>query len=167
MELSKINLGIVNVDFKISLYPFTCKQEICQWLRHERMILLRKDGVSHRSNPLQMQLTLFLLTWISRKLTVPATSVATKPNVCTRQLIFNELVWIIKVLPHSSPQSSTLALTGALKWGTVWTSTSTGIGIVKGQSLNFQIYLIKNTCSSLTFHNSYASWGRSSYSTSF
>ena len=26
-----------------------------------------------------------------------------------------------------------LPLTGALKWGTVWTSTSTGTGIMKGQ----------------------------------
>ena len=53
-----------------------------------------------------------------------------------------------------------------LKLWTVWTSTSTGIGIVKGQSLNFQI-TIKNTCSTLTFYNSCASWGTSSYSTSF
>ena len=33
----------------------------------------------------------------------------------------------------SGPLSSTLTLTGALKWGTVWTSTSTGTGIMKGQ----------------------------------
>ena len=65
--------------------------------------------------------------------TVPATSVATKPNLCTKQPIFNELVWIIKVPPHSSPQNFNLALTGALKWGTVWTSISTGTRIVKDQ----------------------------------
>ena len=47
--------------------------------------------------------------------TVPATSVETKPNLCTKQPILNKLVGIIKVPSHSSPQSSTLALTGALK----------------------------------------------------
>ena len=35
---------------------------------------------------------------------------------------------------------STLHLTGALKWGTVWTSTSTGTGIMKGQSWTFAFY---------------------------
>ena len=32
------------------------------------------------------------------------------------------------------PLGSTLPLTGALKWGTVLISTSTGTGIMKGQS---------------------------------
>ena len=40
----------------------------------------------------------------------------------------------IIMLPCSGPLGSTLPLTGALKWGTVWTSTSTGTGIMKGQS---------------------------------
>ena len=75
--------------------------------------------------------------------------------------------YYIKVPPHFSPPGSTLALTGALKWGTVWSSTSTGTGIVKGQSLSNQIYFTKKARSSLTFHNSCVSWGRTSYSTSF
>ena len=33
-----------------------------------------------------------------------------------------------------TPLGLTLAMTGALKWGTVWTSTSNGTGIMKGQS---------------------------------
>ena len=45
------------------------------------------------------------------------------------------------MLSCSGPCSSNLILTGALKWGTVWTSTSTGTGIMKGQSKNFEIYL--------------------------
>ena len=85
----------------------------------------------------------------------------------TKQPIFNKLVWTVKVSPHASLQISTLTLTGALKWGTVWTSTSTGKGIVKGQSLSNQIYFTKNARSTLTFHKSCASWGRTSYSTSF
>ena len=40
----------------------------------------------------------------------------------------------IKMLPCSSPLGSTLPLIGALKWGTVRTSTSTDTGIMKGQS---------------------------------
>ena len=36
--------------------------------------------------------------------------------------------------PSSGPLGYTLLLIGALKWGTVWTSTSTGTGIMKGQS---------------------------------
>ena len=44
------------------------------------------------------------------------------------------VVWTVKVPLHASLQSSTLALTGALKWGTVWAPTSTGARIVKGQN---------------------------------
>ena len=40
----------------------------------------------------------------------------------------------IKIPPCSGPLGSTLPLTGALKWGTVQTSTSTDTGIMKGQS---------------------------------
>ena len=36
--------------------------------------------------------------------------------------------------PCSGPLGSILILTGALKWGTVLASTSTGTGIMKGQS---------------------------------
>ena len=56
---------------------------------------------------------------------------------------FTMLFYYIKLPPHSSCPGSTLALTGALNWGTVWTSTSTGTGIVKGQSLSNQIYFTK------------------------
>ena len=99
--------------------------------------------------------------------TVPTASVPTKPYLCTKQPIFNMLDWIVKIPPHSSLQSSTLALTGALNWGTVWASTSTSTGIVKGQSLSNQIYFTKKKPrSTLTFHNSCASWSRSLYSTS-
>ena len=48
-------------------------------------------------------------------ITVLATSVATKPNLCTKKPIFNKLVLTAKVPPHPSLQSSILALTGALK----------------------------------------------------
>ena len=40
----------------------------------------------------------------------------------------------IKMPPWSGPLGSTLQLTGALKWGTVWASSSTGTEIMKGQS---------------------------------
>ena len=45
-----------------------------------------------------------------------------------------------KMPPCSGPLGSTLPLTGALKWGTVWTSTSTRTGIIKGQSWTFVFY---------------------------
>ena len=45
-----------------------------------------------------------------------------------------------KMSPCSGPLGSTLTLTGALEWSTVWTSTSTGTGIMKGQSWTFVIY---------------------------
>ena len=47
---------------------------------------------------------------------------------------FDLLFYNIKMSPCSGPLGSTLTLTGALEWGTVWTSTSTGAGIMKGQS---------------------------------
>ena len=43
-------------------------------------------------------------------------------------LVFND----VKMPPCSGPYGSNLILTGALKWGTVWTSTSTGSGSMKG-----------------------------------
>ena len=46
----------------------------------------------------------------------------------------------IKMPPCSVPLGSTLQLTGALKWGTVWTSSSTGTGIMKGRSWTFVFY---------------------------
>ena len=46
----------------------------------------------------------------------------------------------MKIPPCSGPLDSTLQLTGALKWGTVWTSNSTGTGIMKGRSWTFVFY---------------------------
>ena len=40
----------------------------------------------------------------------------------------------IKMPPCSCPLGSSLLLTGALKWGTVQTSTSTYTGIMQGQT---------------------------------
>ena len=40
----------------------------------------------------------------------------------------------MKMPPCSGPLGSTLQLTGALKWGTLWTSSSTGSGIMKGRN---------------------------------
>ena len=40
----------------------------------------------------------------------------------------------IKMPPCSGSCGSNLVLTGALKWGIVWTSTSTGTGIMKGRN---------------------------------
>ena len=73
----------------------------------------------------------------------------------------------MKILLHFGPLSSTLPLTEALKLGTVQTSTSSGKGIMKGQTQNFEIYLIENRCSTSTFHNSCTNWARSSYCTLF
>ena len=46
----------------------------------------------------------------------------------------------IKLPPCSGSLGSTLQLTGALKRGTVWTSGSTGIGIMKGRSWTLVFY---------------------------
>ena len=46
--------------------------------------------------------------------------------------IFDLVFYNIKMSSCSGPLGSTLPLTGALKWGTVWTSTSSGTGIMKG-----------------------------------
>ena len=44
------------------------------------------------------------------------------------------------MLPCSGPLGSALPLTGALKWNTWCTSTSTGTGTKKGQSWTFVFY---------------------------
>ena len=54
--------------------------------------------------------------------------------------IFDLVFCNIKMPPCSGPLGSTLQLTGALKWGTAWTSSSTGTGITKGQSWTFVFY---------------------------
>ena len=99
-------------------------------------------------------------------------STTRKRGICTTVVLKRESKWHdlwsklptsdlvfynIKMPPCSGPLSSTLQLTGALKLGTVYTSTSTGTGIMKSQSKNFEICLIENKCSTLTFHNSCAS----------
>ena len=66
--------------------------------------------------------------------TVPTTPVLKKPVLFTNWPKFTMLFYYIKVPPHFSPPGPTLVLTAALKWGIVWTSTSTGTGITKGQS---------------------------------
>ena len=60
----------------------------------------------------------------------------------------------IRMPPCSCSLGSSLQLTGALKWGTAQTSTSTDTGIMRGQSWNFEIYLVENKCSTSTFHKS-------------
>ena len=59
--------------------------------------------------------------------------------------IFDLVFHKIKMPPCSGTLGYTLPLTGALKWGTVWTSTSTGTGIMKGQSWTFVFYLVNFT----------------------
>ena len=54
--------------------------------------------------------------------------------------LFDLVFYNIKMSPCSGPLGSTLTLTGALKWGTVWTSSSTGTGIMKGSSWTFVFY---------------------------
>ena len=66
--------------------------------------------------------------------TVPTIPVWTKPVLCTNWPKITMLFYYLKVPKDFSPLGPTLALTGALKWGTVWTSTSNGTGIMKGQS---------------------------------
>ena len=67
-------------------------------------------------NIINLQLWWCILRWIllCLEFTMPTASGATNPDLCAKQPIFNRLVWIAKVPPYSSPQSSTLALTGGL-----------------------------------------------------
>ena len=62
------------------------------------------------------------------------------PDLWSKWPIFDLVFYNIKMLPCSGPLGYTLPLTGALKWGTVWTFTSTGTGIMKGQSWTFVFY---------------------------
>ena len=48
--------------------------------------------------------------------------------------ISDPVFYNIKMPPCSCPLGSSLLLTGALKWGTVQTSTSTPTGFMKGQT---------------------------------
>ena len=56
---------------------------------------------------------------------------------------FDLIFYNIEIPPCFRPLSSTLPLTGALKWGTVWSSNSTGTGIMKGLSWTFWFLLSK------------------------
>ena len=101
------------------------------------------------NNFLQKWNTVFWLGWghLNRKtgqlgvlrivlgqFTVPTIPVRTKPVLCTNWPKITMLFYYLKVPKDFRPLGPTLALTGALKWGTVWTSTSNGTGIMKGQS---------------------------------
>ena len=55
-------------------------------------------------------------------------------NLWSKWPISDLVFYNIKMPPCSCPLGSSLLLTGALKWGTVQTSTSTDTGIMKGQS---------------------------------
>ena len=48
--------------------------------------------------------------------------------------IYDLMFYNIKMPPSSCPLGFSLLLTGALKWGTVQTSTSTYTGIMQGQT---------------------------------
>ena len=66
--------------------------------------------------------------------TVVCISESQWPNLWSKWHIFDLMFYNIKIPPCSGPLGSTLSLTGALKWCTVQTSSSTGKGIMKGQS---------------------------------
>ena len=72
--------------------------------------------------------------------TVVPTSVGTKPILCTKSPKLTLLFYYIKMQTSSSPYHPSLQLTGALKWGTVWTSILTGIETTHGQSWKFVFY---------------------------
>ena len=65
---------------------------------------------------------------------VVGTSVLTKPVLCTNWPKFTMIFYYLKYSAHSSPQSSDLSLTGALKWGTLRTSISIGKETKKGKT---------------------------------
>ena len=88
-------------------------------------------------------------------------------NLWSKWPISDMVFYNIKMLSCSGPLGSTLKLTGAMKWGTVWASSSTGTGIMKGRSWTFVFYKVNFKVLSLTFHKSCISWGRSLYFISF
>ena len=73
-------------------------------------------------------------------ITVVCISESKWPDLWSKWPIFDLIFYNIKMSPCYGPLGSTLPLTGALKWGTVWTSTSTGTGIMKGQSWTSVFY---------------------------
>ena len=58
-------------------------------------------------------------------------------DLCSKWSICDLVLYNIKMPPCSGPLGSTLPLTGALKWGTVWTCISTSKETIHGQSKNF------------------------------
>ena len=72
--------------------------------------------------------------------TVVSIRKSTNPVLCSNQPKFGLTWWKIKTPWHSSPWYSKLASIGALKWGTVWTSISTGIENTHCQSWKFVVY---------------------------
>ena len=73
-------------------------------------------------------------------LTVVCISESKWPDLWSNWPIFYLVFYSIKLPTCSGPCGSNLILTGALKWGTVWTSTSMGTGIMSGQSWTFVFY---------------------------
>ena len=72
--------------------------------------------------------------------TVVCISESKWPDLWSKWPIFDLIFYNIKMSPCYCPLGSTLPFTGALKWGTLWTSTSTGKGIMIGQSWTFVFY---------------------------
>ena len=74
--------------------------------------------------------------WFWTKLgTAPSTVVLKRESKSWSKWPISDLVFYnIKIPPCFCPLGSSLLLTGALKWGTVQTSTSTDTGIMKGQN---------------------------------
>ena len=66
---------------------------------------------------------------------MPTIPVWTKPVLCTNWPKITMLFYYLKVPKDFSPLGPTLALTGASKWGNVWTFTSNGKGIMKGHTV--------------------------------
>ena len=79
-------------------------------------------------------------TITKQRYTVLAISVSTNPILCTKSTKLTMLFYYIKMRTSSSPYHPFLQLTGALKWGTVWTSISTGVETRHGQSWKFVFY---------------------------
>ena len=77
---------------------------------------------------------LFIQSQCKSLRTVGSTWNLKKQILCTKSPNLTMLFYYIKMWTSSSPFHPFLQLTGALKWGTVWTSTSTGIETMHGQS---------------------------------